>query len=149
MRTGESPGVFGRFRRRVARRRIGALALRLRAQLARGRAFTCLVADDRTLRSLNRRFRGRDAATDVLSFPPAGPPRGELGDLAISVDRAASQARDYGHAIEDEIGILMLHGVLHLLGMDHSNDGGRMARAERRWRRRLGLPCGLIERGLS
>jgi probable rRNA maturation factor len=56
------------------------------------------------------------------------------------------QAQEFGHSPEKEIQILMLHAVLHLLGMDHENDGGRMARAERRWRARLGLPDGLIER---
>ena len=66
--------------------------------------------------------------------------------MAISVERAQEQARSRGHGLEEEIGILMLHGLLHLLGMDHENDRGRMARAETRWRKKLGLPAGLIER---
>jgi probable rRNA maturation factor len=92
-------------------------------------------------------FRGKDYATDVLSFPSgrALP----LGDLAISAARARAQAREFGHTTEDELRILMLHGVLHLLGMDHETDGGRIARAEGRWRRALGLPNGLIERAQS
>jgi probable rRNA maturation factor len=69
-----------------------------------------------------------------------------LGDIAISAARARAQARDFGHSTEDEIRILMLHGVLHLLGMDHETDAGVMARAEKRWRARLGLPNGLIDR---
>jgi probable rRNA maturation factor len=69
-----------------------------------------------------------------------------LGDIAISMARARAQARRYGHGVEIEVRILMLHGLLHLLGMDHEADGGRMARAEKRWRARLGLPEGLIER---
>ena len=69
-----------------------------------------------------------------------------LGEIAISHHRAAAQAADFGHALEDEIRILMLHGLLHLLGMDHETDRGAMRRAETRWRRRLGLPVGLIER---
>lgn len=69
-----------------------------------------------------------------------------LGELAISKERAAAQAREHGHSIEQEIQILMLHGVLHLLGMNHERDGGQMARAETAWRERLGLPAGLIER---
>jgi probable rRNA maturation factor len=60
--------------------------------------------------------------------------------------RARAQAREFGHSTEEEVRILMLHGVLHLAGMDHENDHGRMARAERRWRQALGLPAGLIER---
>ena len=71
---------------------------------------------------------------------------GWLGEIAISADRAAEQAREFGHSRLDEIRILMLHGVLHLLGMDHETDRGRMARAEARWRRKLDLPTGLIAR---
>jgi probable rRNA maturation factor len=69
-----------------------------------------------------------------------------LGDLAISLARARAQARQFGHPIEQEVEILMLHGLLHLLGFDHETDRGQMARAEKRWRTRLGLATGLIER---
>lgn len=108
---------------------------------ARGRRITCLITTDRELRRLNRKFRGRNCATDVLSFPSE-----EGGEIAISLDRAAVQAAGQGHSLADEIRILMLHGVLHLSGMDHETDAGEMAAAEMRWRRRLGLPPGLIER---
>jgi probable rRNA maturation factor len=114
------------------------------------------LTDDRELRRLNREFRGKDCATDVLSFPTDGPTPGELlmgepsmpaiGDIAISVQRAAEQARDHGHTVDHEVCILMLHGVLHLLGHDHERDGGRMRRIESKWRRKLGLSSGLIER---
>jgi probable rRNA maturation factor len=70
-----------------------------------------------------------------------------LGDIAISLQRARAQARAYQHTADAEIRILMLHGVLHLLGMDHESDSGEMKRTEMRWRRKLGLPIGLIERG--
>ena len=103
-----------------------------------GQTVTCLIATDKELRSLNRKFRGQDYATDVLSFPPE--------DIAISFERAAAQAAERGHGVEEELRILMLHGLLHLAGMDHENDAGAMARAEIRWRKRLGLPTGLIER---
>lgn len=128
----------------VRPRALQLFARRIQREVARGRAFDCLIAGDALLRSLNQRFRGQDYATDVLSFPSAAGPG--LGDLAISAARARAQARRFGHSTEQEIRILMLHGVLHLLGMDHESDSGRMARAERRWRERLGLPCGLIER---
>jgi len=85
--------------------------------------------------------RSRDRKGVVLRGTP-----GPLGDIAISMARARAQARGFSHSAETEIRILMLHGVLHLLGMDHASDAGAMARAEKRWRRRLGLPCGLIER---
>jgi probable rRNA maturation factor len=110
-------------------------------RIARGKNVTCLVTDDRELRRLNRQFLGRNYATDVLSFP-----NGDGGELAISLDRAAAQAKEHGHTLADEIRILMLHGVLHLSGHDHETDSGEMARVERRWRKRLGLPVGLIER---
>jgi probable rRNA maturation factor len=105
---------------------------------------TCLITDDRELRRLNRKFRGKNYATDVLSFPSL---EAGAGEIAISLDRAAEQAAEHGHSLTDEIRILMLHGVLHLTGMDHETDTGEMARAEKRWRKRLGLPSGLIERG--
>src|SRR5204863_1068833 len=108
------------------------------------RPFHCLITDDRELRRLNRQFLGHDYATDVLSFPSESGV--ELGELAISAGRAAAQAREHGHSRLDEIRILMLHGVLHLKGMDHQTDGGAMARAESRWRQKLGLPAGLITR---
>jgi probable rRNA maturation factor len=137
----------------------------LRDRVARGRDFHCRITNDAELRSLNAQFRKKDYPTDVLSFPVVGwpiqaadplssessRPKGRpvlhpLGDIAISIQRARTQAREYHHAPEDEIRILMLHGVLHLLGMDHESDSGQMKRTETRWRRKLGLPVGLIER---
>ena len=144
-------------------RALARFARKLQAEVAKGRAFHCLITGDAEMRRLNREFLGQDCTTDVLSFPgwqaeapapqrrkvgqalpPANP--APLGDIAISLARARAQGRRYGHSAEDEIRILMLHGVLHLLGMDHEADGGRMARAEKRWRARLGLPDALIER---
>jgi len=114
-------------------------------RVTRGRNFTCLIGKDAELRRLNRRFLGKNYATDVLSFPADGG-KGSCGDLAISIDRAKAQAAEHGHSVEDELRILMLHGALHLAGFDHEADGGEMARAESRWRKRLGLPTALIER---
>jgi len=139
--------TFQRAPAEVRRTAIRRFAHQLQTEVARGRPFDCLIAGDAKLQRLNREFRGKDYATDVLSFP-AEPlrGRGSLGDIAISLARARSQAREFGHTIEQEIQILMLHGLLHLLGMDHETDAGQMARAEKRWRTRLGLPDGLIER---
>jgi probable rRNA maturation factor len=123
--------------------RIESFAETLRARVARGREFHCLITGDAELRLLNLTYRSKDYATDVLSFPGEGP---YLGDIAISLARARAQARQYGHTIEDEVRILMLHGLLHLKGMDHESDAGEMARAELHWRKKLGLPGGLIER---
>ncbi|MGO9232479.1 MAG: rRNA maturation RNase YbeY [Bryobacteraceae bacterium] len=122
-------------------------ARRLQTEVAGGRAFDCLITGDAHMRRLNRDFRGKDSTTDVLSFPsPAEAAAQRAGDIAISLPRARAQARQFGHSTEREIRILLLHGLLHLLGQDHEGDGGRMARAEKRWRARLGLPAGLIER---
>jgi probable rRNA maturation factor len=131
----------------AALNRVGlrAFARRLRDHVAGGRSFCCLISDDRELCRLNAQFLGKNYTTDVLSFPEREPAN-FLGELAISRQRAAEQARMFGHSLEKEIQILMLHGLLHLLGMDHERDRGRMAHAESQWRVRLGLPAGLIER---
>jgi probable rRNA maturation factor len=129
----------------VSRRELSGFAARLSAGVAGGRTFTCLLAEDREVRRLNREFRRQDHSTDVLSFP--APDAGTfLGDIAISYQRAREQAAEFGHPVQREIEILMLHGLLHLLGMDHETDRGQMARAETEWRTALGLPCGLIDR---
>src|ERR1035437_5469621 len=102
--------------RRVATERF---ARKLQAEVTKGRPFDCLIAGDAELRRLNREFRGRDYATDVLSFPVAPPTKkspsaktggGTLGDVAISLPRARAQARQFGHSTEREIRIIMLHG---------------------------------------
>jgi probable rRNA maturation factor len=97
------------------------------------------------LQRLNRSFLGNDYPTDVLSFP-AYSGADDLGEMAISIDRATAQADKFGHSRLDEIRILMLHGLLHLTGHDHESDNGEMAQAERKWRRTLGLPATLIDR---
>jgi probable rRNA maturation factor len=121
----------------------------LRENVAGGRSFECLITSSGELRRLNREFRGKDAPTDVLSFPSGDGGGSFIGSVAVSWQRAGAQAREHGHSLEAELRILMLHGVLHLLGMDHETDSGRMARAESRWRLRLRLPDGLIERARS
>jgi probable rRNA maturation factor len=132
----------------LSRRDLRAFGNRLVTDVTNGRAFCCLITSDAELRRLNRQFRKKDCITDVLSFPggSSSGALGELGELAISFPRAKQQAADYGLSVEQEIQVLMLHGVLHLLGMDHETDRGRMARAEAKWRAALGLPRGLIER---
>ncbi|HEV2913611.1 MAG TPA: rRNA maturation RNase YbeY [Pyrinomonadaceae bacterium] len=103
-----------------------------------------VFVSDRAMRDLNRRFRGRDATTDVLSFP-AGQTEFErlvdanLGDVVISVERAVAQAAEHGLGFEEEVAQLILHGLLHLCGYDHETDDGEMNRLELRLRRRLGI----------
>jgi probable rRNA maturation factor len=145
--------VFRRGISGLRRRALLDFAGVLSDRVARGKQFGCLITNDPELRRLNRDFRGKDQATDVLSFPVGGrssPGRLDgdwLGEIAVSADRAQAQATRFGHSVEDEVRILMLHGVLHLLGMDHERDSGRMARAEKRWQEELALPPALIHRG--
>ena len=131
---------------RLPRKPIRDFAVVLRSELTGGRPFHCLITDDRELHRLNKAFLGKDYPADVLSFPAGPQLPGLLGEIAISTLRAMSQALEYGHPALSEIQILMLHGVLHLLGMDHETDSGEMARAESLWRRKLGLPDSLLER---
>ena len=136
---------------------------------ARG-AVTIALVDDVAMRRLNRAFAGKDTATDVLSFAAldrgaaasarsasapkeaprhTGAPRGSgpfLGDIVIATGVARRQARVAGHAYAQELRVLALHGLLHLLGHDHETDDGRMARLEARLRRRGGVTAGIIER---
>jgi probable rRNA maturation factor len=106
---------------------------------------TIALVGDAAMRRLNRRFAGKDRVTDVLSFP-SDPVEGALGDIAIATGVARRQARDGGHTELEELRVLALHGLLHLLGYDHHGDNGSMARLEARLRRKGGLRAGLIER---
>ncbi len=107
-----------------------------------------LVTTSTAVRSLNRQFRGKNKATDVLSFPAAqsGAAAKLAGEIVISADIAAANARRYGHPAAAEVKILALHGILHLAGFDHERDRGEMARKEAKLRHDLHLPASLIER---
>ena len=130
-------------------RRLGAFLERIAADVAPGdrRGATLRIVSDRSIRDLNRRYRDSDRATDVLAFaadpiPPelAGEEEGAyLGDLVVSAETAARQAREAGVAFDDEIRVLAVHGYLHLLGYDHERDRGEMVRLERVLRLRHGL----------
>ncbi len=106
-----------------------------------------LLTADVAMKRLNREFRGKNKATDVLSFPaPAEIAQEHAGDLAVSLETAARQAAAYGHSLRDEVRILLLHGLLHLHGFDHETDAGEMATREAQLRKELRLPLALIER---
>ncbi len=127
------------------RRELKSFADLLSEKLANAAGFTCLFTGDGELRRLNNSFLGHNYPTDVLSFPTANG-NGDLGEMAISIARAKAQADQFGHSYLDEIRILMLHGFLHLTGLDHERDQGEMARAEQKWRDVFGLPSTLIAR---
>jgi probable rRNA maturation factor len=102
-----------------------------------GSSATVAFVSDKSIRKLNQQFRRIDKATDVLSFPAEE--ETNLGDIAISLDRAAVQAKDNGLTFENEIAQLILHGLLHLSGYDHESDNGEMNRLELRLRKKLGI----------
>ncbi len=138
----------------LQKRVVGLTELALDRFVARARraaglraAVNVLVTSNAELKELNRRFRGKDQPTDVLSFPalPGLKPR-YAGDIAISAEIATHNARVLGHTPAEEIKILALHGILHLRGYDHERDRGKMARREEKLRRELRLPIALIER---
>lgn len=115
----------------------------LRAIRKGERDATIAFISDRQIRELNKRFRGINKPTDVLSFP-AGDGMGtssvaSLGDIAISIERAQVQAKENRMAFDDEIAQLILHGLLHLCGYDHETDNGKMNRLELQLRRKLGI----------
>jgi probable rRNA maturation factor len=137
--------------KRVRIKKIGLARFeaRLRRALALGgRELTVCFVDDREIARLNKKFRGKAMPTDVLSFPADRnadarfvADRGEkyLGDIAISPQVAWRNAQRDGRSLDDELRVLMLHGVLHLLGHDHETDDGQMERKEMRLRRKFGL----------
>ncbi|MCZ6832869.1 MAG: rRNA maturation RNase YbeY [Acidobacteria bacterium] len=131
-------------RRRRARGGDGrtlASFMRRLARSARSQAdeVTVVFTDDQEMAQLNRRYRGRDRSTDVLSFPGGTGPDGVMcqGEIVISVEKARRQAAQRHHSLDTEICYLLIHGFLHLMGFDHEVDSGEMAGEERRLRRLL------------
>ena len=113
-----------------------------------GASLTIAFVRDRAIRKMNRQFRGKDYATDVLSFPASDAQTGAfidqslesadfLGDMAIAIDTARRQANEAGHTLAREVSELVIHGTLHLCGYDHETDSGEMNRLELKLRRRL------------
>ncbi len=124
-----------------------------RAVGLRGIVNVC-VTSSAAMRSLNSRFRGMNKATDILSFPSAKSSASSVratrefaGELAISAEIAVQNSVRLGHSAAQEVKVLVLHGILHLAGLDHERDNGEMAREEAKLRRSLKLPTSLTERG--
>ncbi len=105
-----------------------------------------ILTTDEEIRTLNRTYRNKDKATDVLSFPLEEMPGMPLGSIIISVDTAQKIANELGHSIEDEIKLLFIHGLLHLLGYDHEIDNGEMREKEAEVIKKFNLPDSLIIR---
>jgi len=105
---------------------------------------TVVFVADAAIKKLNHQFRGKNQATDVLSFPSSAEPfeiadQEHLGEVVISVQRAAAQAKDNGLSVDNEVKQLILHGLLHLAGFDHETDQGEMNRLELKLRKKLGI----------
>ena len=105
-----------------------------------------ILTDDKEIQELNKTYRHKDKPTDVLSFPLEDLPGMPLGSIIISVDTAKRGAQEFGHSIDDEITLLFIHGLLHLLGYDHEVDNGEMRAKEEEIIKKYGLPDSLIVR---
>ena len=134
--SGLSVVLLNRQRRRVNQRRLRRLLVAAGGALRVSGEVALVLGGDARLRRLNARYRGKDKPTDVLSFAGPGAAEG-VGDIVISVETAARNARQLGRTLSQELDVLALHGFLHLLGYDHETDDGTMERLERRLRRKL------------
>lgn len=105
-----------------------------------------ILTDNAEIAKINLEFRKIDKPTDVLSFPTDPFPGAPLGTIIISVDKVEDVAVQLGHSVNDELSLLFIHGLLHLLGMDHETDNGDMRAKEERIVRELNLPLSLIVR---
>ncbi len=105
-----------------------------------------LIVDNETIQKLNQEHRGIDRPTDVLSFPLADNPSNMLGSIVISADKVLEAAKEYGHTPQEELALLYIHGLLHLLGYDHEVDEGQMRQKEKELIEQFGLPPSLIVR---
>jgi len=127
-------------------------ALEKIAQSLTNREIELIITDNESIQELNREYRDKDKPTDVLSFPLETPFTEQsvfdipLGTIVISADLVREKAKLYGHTEEDELKLLFIHGLLHLLGYDHETDEGEMRQKEREIIETFGLPSSLIIR---
>jgi probable rRNA maturation factor len=105
-----------------------------------------ILTDNNEIQMLNKEYRQIDKPTDVLSFPLENIPGMPLGSIVISIDKAKEGAKNFGHSIDEEITLLFIHGLLHLLGYDHETDNGEMRKKEAEIIKKFNLPESLIIR---
>ena len=105
-----------------------------------------ILTNDKEIQELNKTYRQKDKPTDVLSFPLQNLEGMPLGSIIISIDTAKKGAEEFGHLIEDEIKLLFIHGLLHLLGYDHEIDNGEMREKEKEIIKKFSLPKSLVIR---
>jgi len=116
------------------------------AQTLSSREIELILTDNDEIAHINREFRDIDKDTDVLSFPSDPFPNAPLGSIIIRVDKVQSVAEELGHRPDDEMALLFIHGMLHLLGYDHEVDNGEMRDRERELVKEFNLPLSLIVR---
>lgn len=105
-----------------------------------------IFCDDKYIQNLNKTYRNINKPTDVLSFPLSNIPHVPLGNITINVNAAKNMSEKLNHSFEDEIALLFIHGLLHLLGFDHENDEGQMREKEEKLIKEFNLPKSLIVR---
>jgi probable rRNA maturation factor len=109
-----------------------------------------MLVTNQTIQEYNLQYRGKDVPTDVLSFPiDDNMPHAPLGSIIISLEYASNMAKELAHSLNDEVSLLLIHGILHLLGFDHEVDNGEMRKKEREWIEYFNLPSSLIERSIT
>lgn len=106
-----------------------------------------VLVNAKTIQEINKEFRGKDISTDVLSFPlDEEMPYVPLGSIMINVELATQKAKELGHSFQDEVSLLFIHGLLHILGYDHEVDDGEMRTKEEELILKYNLPKSLIIR---
>jgi len=122
------------------------------AETLSGKEVELIITDDATMQELNAQYRGKNSTTDVLSFPMEAPFTEQsifgmpLGSIIIAESFVKEKAAEFGHSIQDELSLLFIHGMLHLLGFDHETDEGEMRVREKELIEQFDLPKSLIVR---
>lgn len=122
-------------------------ALEVIGKVMSGKDIDLMLVNNQTIQEYNLQYRGKDVPTDVLSFPiDDDMPHAPLGSIIISLEYASNIAKELAHGLDDEVSLLLIHGILHLLGFDHEVDNGEMREKEKEWMEYFNLPLSLIER---
>ena len=119
---------------------------KIQNELVKDGTVELIFVDDQEIKSLNKNFRQIDKITDVLSFPLDFMEGLPLGSIVINIQMAKQKAKEFGHSLEDEIALMFIHGLLHLIGYDHETDHGQMRQKEQELIEKFSLPKSLIIR---
>ena len=120
--------------------------LQIIAQELTKKEIELIITSNEEIKEINKAHRGIDKDTDVLSFPYEEMPMSPLGSIVISASHVQNKAQELGHTTNDELALLFIHGILHLLGFDHEVDNGEMREKEKELIERFKLPKSLIVR---